>query len=280
MSSDSTAFRARVAASQDGGAADVRGDEAAGGPSVETASVARQAGTRSGKKDAGRFAPGEPFCGKCGYALKGLTTSSSCPECGTPFVEGLVRGARRVRGGYRFRTAAELWGLPLIHIAFGPDEKSIKGKAVGIIAIGDQAYGLIAIGGVACGGVCFGGVSLGVASIGGCSAGLLSAVGGCAVSGGVGVGGMAIGTVAMGGMAVGVLARGAQAVGPYTASARGWSNGAQAMFAKYATVIGSSNGFLDLAPAVVAMAITAGLGAAVGIVCLLAYRKFARGSGM
>jgi len=142
----------------------------------------------------------DPYCSNCGYSLIGLTDSSKCPECGKPLVEVLVRDSFPGRGGYRYRTRRELWGLPLVAIAWGPSSTERMGKPRGIIAIGDaprgvialggQAIGGIAVGGFACGGVAFGGFALGVLSFGGFAAGVAA------------LGGFAIGLFTVGGMVV------------------------------------------------------------------------------
>ena len=106
--------------------------------------------------------------------------------------------------GYEYKTEAELFGLPLIHIAQGFDPKTGAPRiAKGIIAIGNIAIGLFALGGVALGGLTFGGVSLGLVSIGGASIGVVIALGGLAISGGLAVGGAALSLMyAVGGLAL------------------------------------------------------------------------------
>ena len=32
----------------------------------------------------------EPYCGNCGYLLKGAVESSKCPECGRPLTVGVL----------------------------------------------------------------------------------------------------------------------------------------------------------------------------------------------
>lgn len=126
---------------------------------------------------------------------------------------------------YEYKSKAEIFGLPLVHIKFSRGYYRRKtAVAKGIIAIGDIAMGAIAIGGIAMGGLCLGGISLGLLSFGGVSIGLLLALGGVAIGGlaigggavGLGaIGGAAFGKIAFGGFAKGVVAIGGKAVGEY-----------------------------------------------------------------
>jgi serine/threonine protein kinase len=111
-----------------------------------------------------------------------------------------------------YRSRAELWGWPLVHVAFGRDIRTGKQSiAKGWLAIGDIAIGGVALGGMACGGIACGGLAAGLVSFGGVTIGLLLALGGVAL-GGFALGGLAVGTVAIGGLAVGYLAYGDQVV--------------------------------------------------------------------
>jgi hypothetical protein len=159
-------------------------------------------------------APADPYCGNCGYVLKGLSDSARCPECGKPIVEVLMRPGFLPRGR-RYRSKATLFGWPVVDIALGPYGAERRGRARGVIAIGDLAFGGLAIGGYARGIVAFGGLAAGVFSVGGLAVGLLSAVGGFAISGGLSAGGMTFGTLSLGGLAVGFIAQGGLAVGKF-----------------------------------------------------------------
>jgi hypothetical protein len=131
----------------------------------------------------------------------------TCPHCGRP-IRPQVMGY-----GYEYRSQAMLFGLPLVHIAYGIDpETGRKRIAKGIIAIGDLAIGGLAIGGGAIGGLAIGGGAIGLIALGGGAIGLLLAIGGAAL-GGVALGGAAIGVVALGGGAVGYYALGGGAFG-------------------------------------------------------------------
>ncbi len=164
------------------------------------------------------LAPGEPYCGACGYALVGATEAARCPECGRALVEVLQRkGGESAIRGKRFHSDATIFGVPVIAIALGPDPTKGErvGKPRGLIAIGDLPVGGIAIGGMPVGVVALGGMSLGVCTLGGLSVGLLASMGGLAAGLGMSAGGGAIGTLAMGGMAAGYYARGGMAIGRY-----------------------------------------------------------------
>ena len=104
---------------------------------------------------------------------------------------------------YEYKSEAELFGLPLIHIAQGVDPKTGAPRvAKGIIAIGNMAIGVFALGGLALGGITIGGASIGVfalggfalggITLGGVSIGALLAVGGLALSLAYAIGGLAL----------------------------------------------------------------------------------------
>lgn len=132
-------------------------------------------------------------CRYCGEWLDGRPRSGSTPAP----VYGYYGW------NYEYRSEAEFFGLPLIHIARGIDPQTGAMRvAKGIIAIGNIAIGVLAMGGIAVGGVTFGGISIGLLALGGfalggvtfggASIGALLAVGGLAVSAGYAVGGLAL----------------------------------------------------------------------------------------
>lgn len=111
---------------------------------------------------------------------------------------------------YEYKSEAELFGIPLIHIAQGIDPQTGKLRvAKGILAVGNVALGVIALGGVAVGGftvggasiglLAFGGLALGGITLGGLSIGIVMAIGGLAISAGFAIGGLALAPHFMGG---------------------------------------------------------------------------------
>jgi hypothetical protein len=106
---------------------------------------------------------------------------------------------------YEYRSQTTLFGLPLVHIFFGPVWLVGFRPARGIIAVGNIAIGFAAFGGIAIGLAAFGGISLGLVCLGGIALAL-----------GLGAGGIATGYLALGGVAIGVYALGGLAIGTHT----------------------------------------------------------------
>jgi len=122
------------------------------------------------------------------------------------------------RTGYEYRTRARIFGLPLLHIAYGIDPKTGRMLvARGFIAIGNVAFGVVALGGLAFGVLAIGGVAFGVAVFAGIAAAIYAAVGGVAIGGYAAFGGVAVaGYIAVGGLAISWnYAIGAFAIGKY-----------------------------------------------------------------
>ncbi len=109
------------------------------------------------------------------------------------------------------KSKTKLFGVPLVHVAFGSKNNRIQ-TARGIIAIGNTAFGVIALGGMARGIIAIGGFSMGLISFGGFSLGLLLALGGFALAP-FAFGGFAIGVLSVGGFALGYYATGGFAAG-------------------------------------------------------------------
>jgi hypothetical protein len=233
------------------------------------------AGTSSTPVTPPGVAPGrnDPYCSNCGYALKGLTESSKCPECGKPLVEVLARpGQAFMNAGRRYRSKATLFGWPVIDVALGPKDGEMRGHAKGIIAVGDIATGGIALGGMARGVVAVGGMAVGMFALGGMSVGLISATGGMAV-GGLAAGGGAAGYFAAGGGAVGIVAQGGGALGVYTRDGRsfGPGNPAAKLFEEFSWFFGgtSPGGDAMLRPMLVTVCVTLAAAAVIGLVAWL-----------
>jgi hypothetical protein len=219
--------------------------------------------------------PDDPYCSHCGYVLKGLTDSSKCPECGRPLVEVLTRPNWAPRNGKRYRSKATLFGLPVIDIAIGPANGELRGKARGIIAIGDIASGGIAIGGLACGIVAVGGLAVGLFSIGGLALGLLTAIGGLAI-GALAAGGGAVGLLANGGGAAGLYAQGGGALGLHVRDGR-WTGATPALnpFARWAWFFGTwpPRGISIYQPMLINLGITLGAAAIIGMAAWIALQR-------
>ncbi len=67
------------------------------------------------------------------------TEAVTCPHCGAPKpYDYLYDGT-----GIDYKSGIELFGYPLVHIAFGKDRKGHRRVAKGIIAIGQFGIGLI-----------------------------------------------------------------------------------------------------------------------------------------
>ena len=136
---------------------------------------------------------------KCRYCGEWLDRRSSAGK--TPSIVYVGQG---YGWNYEYKSEAEIFGWPLIHIAQGIDpETGAPRVARGVIAIGNMAIGGLAIGGLAAGVVTLGGLSLGLFSLGGVAIGVLIAAGGLALSGGLAIGGAAISLAyAIGGLAL------------------------------------------------------------------------------
>ncbi len=233
------------------------------------------------------LAPGDPYCGACGYSLVGATESARCPECGEALVDALQRkGGEAIMRGKRYRSGATIFGLPVIAIALGPDPTKGEriGKPRGLIAIGDLPIGGIAIGGMPVGVVAIGGLSLGLCTLGGLSVGLLAAMGGLAIGTGMSAGGGAIGALAMGGMGAGYFARGGfaigrfawggSAVGQHTIDHRSSDPVAMRAFDDVSWFFGSAGA--PSSPALVILGVTLAFALLIGLLAMLRVAAFNR----
>jgi hypothetical protein len=108
----------------------------------------------------------------------------TCPKCGCPIAgQGWPPFARWRWPGYEWRSEAQLFGIPLVHVAFGlnPETGTLR-VARGIVAIGQFGFGVITIAQFGIG--ILGGIGqfiAGTAVIGQFAAGILFALGQFAV---------------------------------------------------------------------------------------------------
>jgi hypothetical protein len=131
--------------------------------------------------------------------------ASACPGCGYPLRAGAPPDGRWPVPVYEYKSPRTVFGLPLIHIVYGPAWGGGLKPAKGFIAIGNIAIGVIAVGGFAAGLFTLAGIGLGLVCVAGIALGL-----------GVGVGGIATGYLAVGGLAIGVYAIGGLGIGEHT----------------------------------------------------------------
>ena len=88
-------------------------------------------------------APKLTRCPDCGREIS--SRAISCPHCGAPIqgAKALVRMIRR-DWGFEWKSKTEVFGWPLIHIAFGRKDGKLR-VAKGIIAIGQFAIGVFTL---------------------------------------------------------------------------------------------------------------------------------------
>jgi len=124
-----------------------------------------------------------------------------CPHCGA--TSPITRST-----SYEWKSEKTLFGLPLVHVAWGRDENGKQRVAKGIVAVGRIAKGVVAVGQVAISGITVGQLSLGlVFSLG-------QAAFGAVAVGQLAVGLIAVGQFALGlAFAAGLFAAGLKAIG-------------------------------------------------------------------
>jgi len=133
----------------------------------------------------------------------------TCPHCGAPFP-----GRQTWRGwGYEWKSKQSVCGWPLVHVAFGRDEKGKLRVAKGVVAVGQFAVGAITVAQFGVGAVfALGQFVAAPVAIGQVGLGLL-----------LGLGQLATGYVAVGQLALGVWVRAMAGFGAHV-----WSMAEQA----------------------------------------------------
>lgn len=83
-------------------------------------------------------------CPECGGSVS--EKAIACPNCGYPMKPDLAPAAQALWRGWEWKSKVTIFGIPLIHIAFGRDKRTGKLLvARGIIAIGQFGIGLITL---------------------------------------------------------------------------------------------------------------------------------------
>ncbi|MBM4325632.1 MAG: zinc ribbon domain-containing protein [Deltaproteobacteria bacterium] len=136
-------------------------------------------------------------CPDCGNELS--DKAIACPRCGRPGPAPTIAH----KGGYEWKSRVKLFGIPLVHVAFGSDQKGSTRVAKGFVAIGQFGIGAVTI------------AQFGV--------GVLLGAGQCVV-GFFGIGQAAVGIIlGVGQFAGGLLAIGQIVVGIYGFCQAGWA---------------------------------------------------------
>jgi hypothetical protein len=155
-------------------------------------------------------------CPECGQSVS--DTAPVCVHCGYTLHPGRRRG-----WGFEWRTRAQLFGWPLVHVAFGRDPQTLRLRvAKGVIAIGQFGIGLITV------------AQFGVGLLFGLGQFMLGGVEVAQFAGGIvfGLGQVATGYIAVGQLAVGEYVRAQMAIGRYVWTAARQDPEATALFGK------------------------------------------------
>jgi hypothetical protein len=153
-------------------------------------------------------------CRECNSNVS--TEALSCPHCGAPRPT-----ARNWTGpGYEWKSQATVWGIPLVHVAFGRDSRGRIRTAKGIIAVGQFGVGLITV------------AQFGVGILLGCGQFILGLMVIAQFAGAllVGIGQFATGVVAIGQLVVGIYGLCQSGIAKYLWSTQHTDMEAVAMF--------------------------------------------------
>ena len=83
-----------------------------------------------------------PILTQCRVCKKDISLEAyMCPHCGAPFPARKLGPA----SGYEWKSKAKIFGIPLVHVAFGRDQNGKMRVAKGFIAIGQFGIGAITI---------------------------------------------------------------------------------------------------------------------------------------
>ncbi len=81
-------------------------------------------------------------CPSCGASVE--PGAAACPVCGAAVRPRAVQGRRA--WGFEWRSPAEIFGIPLVHVAVGRDARTGRLRvARGIIAVGQFGFGVVTI---------------------------------------------------------------------------------------------------------------------------------------
>jgi hypothetical protein len=138
-------------------------------------------------------------CRECGREVS--RDAFSCPQCGAPRPSLL----EWTDAGFEWKSQRRIFGIPLVHVAFGSDARGKLRVAKGLVAVGQFGVGLVTVAQFGVGVIFgFGQFILGLSVLSQFAAGLL-----------VGVGQLATGVFAVGQFVVGIYGMGQEGWAKY-----------------------------------------------------------------